>query len=320
MSKVEDISGDKLVIGAAIGYGIDEVFPFLSSLKRTGYQGDIALIVDDRLLKVSHPILTNVILIPAPRWALGIGAKLSRNRFGQWLLLAPWQWVNWLELRRLRRRPSQIPAHREQQARFFARGFLHPQLARFFYYHEFLSDRPYARVMLTDIRDVIFQADPFSRLSMEGLAVSMESLHYTIATQSWNALWMRTAYGSKVMKQIGQNPVSCSGVTFGERDSIRRYLELMTEEILALGFRAVMQVGSDQGVHNFLLWTGKLAPVRHLHSLQSPVATLNEADILDLRFDDSGRLLNQDCSPVAVIHQYDRPRGLAQRLSTVKPD
>jgi hypothetical protein len=270
------------------------------------------LFVDEQVMDGKHSLLADVILVPARRWAFGIGARLRRTRAGQLFVLNPWQWTCWILLRFLGLLPMP-PVSRKRYQLAWAQWFFHPQLSRFFHYQRFLNSRPYARVLLTDVRDVIFQADPFQHLPESGLGVSLEAAHYTIATQSWNALWVRTAYGAQVLDRIGMNPVSCSGVTYGDNVAIGHYVDLMVDEILALGFGAVCQAG-DQGMHNFLLWTGRLGQVSHLNSLNSAVATLHDTDIETLKFDEKGKLLNCDGSVVSIVHQYDRLSEIAPGL------
>lgn len=307
-----DQSGKTLVLGAAIGYGAEDVRPFLSSLRNSGYRGDIALIADLRFMDARHPLLANVILVPATRWAFGIGSRLRKTRAGQLFVLNPWQWVCWLLLKMM----DLLPINAGQRKRYrlaWAEWFYHPQLSRFFHYQRFIRLHDYQRVLLSDVRDVIFQADPFQHLPQKGLGVGMEAIHYTLSSQSWNATWVRTAYGDKALKQIGMNPVSCSGVTYGDRAAITHYVDLMVDEILGLGFHAVCQAG-DQGMHNFLLWTGELGQVTRLVSLGSAVATLHDIDAHSLTFNTDGKLLNSDGSIVSIVHMYDRLPGVSERL------
>ena len=304
----------QLVMGAAVGYGVDEVFTFLSSLKRTGYSGDIALLVDKRLLNAEHPILENVILLPCPRWALGMGVKLRRSLLGRWLVLAPWQLPCWLVLQLLRSVQHTIGI-KTRTIEKFARWFYHPQLSRYIYYREFLRTHEYEQIMLTDVRDVLFQSDPFQQVSKRGLSVSIESRRYTIANQFWNALWISTTYGPEMLERIGGNPVSCSGVTFGDYTSVTNYLDSMIGELLNLKFRSVMRFGGDQGLHNKLLWAGELGgEVYFMDTFESPVATISDLDSKDFTFSSDDRLLNKDGTVAAVVHQYDRCPSLNVRL------
>lgn len=48
--------------------------------------------------------------------------------------------------------------------------------------------------MLTDVRDVFFQSNPFKNLG-KGLFVGMENPDFTIGTEQYNQKWIIDAYG-----------------------------------------------------------------------------------------------------------------------------
>jgi hypothetical protein len=121
-------------------------------------------------------------------------------------------------------------------------------------------------------------------------------------------------YGRAVLDRIGHNPPSCVGVTYGDGQSIERYLRLMVAEILALEAPAARQGGADTAIHNYLLWTGQLGEVHLLETLASAVATLTGISAEDTNLSPAGRLLNRDGSEPSVLHQYDRLPELAPRL------
>lgn len=306
-------SSRELIIGAAIGYNAEQIRPFISSLKSTGYTGDLALIVASKAVKElrdeSH--LDNVILIPADSWA-GSRARYLQGRFARKVIWPVVQACIWLTANALGRIGASSQTRLDRKIAFYKR-WVHPQLSRFFFYREYLSSNQYDRVLLSDIRDVVFQDDPFTQLPTSGIAVSIESRKYTIKTNYWNALWIRLGYGRSALDRIGDNPVSCAGITYGDVDSIKRYLNLMTVELLKMPLRAFIQLG-DQGIHNYLVWTGKLGSFDKLETLSSPVATLNSFNNDELKFREDGFLLNSDDSLVSIVHQYDRCPALQSRL------
>jgi hypothetical protein len=72
--------------------------------------------------------------------------------------------------------------------------------------------------------------------------------------------------------------------------------------------------GIDQGVHNYLLYSDALPGTRLYSNELGPIATLNYVPPEDLRFDETGRLLNYDGVPYHVIHQYDRHQELSEKI------
>ncbi len=303
-----------LIMGAAVGYKEEQIAPFLISLRKAGYNGDVVLIVSPDLASRAGklPMFHGVTLLTASQWFPVRRGLIGRKRallilwFPQQMLL--WGLVrvlNWLPLSRAWRFRLQL---------MVGRRLYPPTESRYLLFLRFLREQPYSRVLLTDVRDVLFQTDPFVDLPQQGLAVSIEPRQLSIATEPYNAFWVRLAYGSGMLEQIGGMPVVCSGVTYGDRASILKYLELMAREFFHLNFHASGQSGMDQGVHNVLVWKGWLGEFRQMETLDSPVATLGMADQQNLRLNPEGKLLNQDGSIVSVVHQYDRLPELRSRL------
>ena len=306
-----------LVMGAAIGYKSEQIAPFLISLQKTGYRGDVVLLVDPSLARreQASPLFRGVRLIPVRQW-IPVRLGLFKGRGRRLLFHAVWrplQATLWCAIRLLDLLPLGAGrCHRLQVA--LACIVSPPTETRYLYYRTFLQRHCYGRVLLTDVRDVLFQTDPFEHLPPRHLGVSMEAESLTVAGEHYNAKWIRMAYGPAMLKKIGDRPISCSGVTYADANAIERYLNLMVREILRLNFRAAGQSGVDQGIHNMLLWTGQLGEVFRLESLASPVATLGGVESGVLSFDAQGRLTNRDGSIVSVVHQYDRTPELRGKL------
>ena len=120
----------------------------------------------------------------------------------------------------------------------------------------------YGRIMLTDLRDVYFQKNPFNELpshtEMKNTLMVFEEYPRKIIDQRWNREWIRTARGRNALKEIGEiNNVLCSGTTIGGYNAIATYLIHMIRS-----FDESPQcnhvTGCDQGHHNFLVYSGLL--------------------------------------------------------------
>jgi hypothetical protein len=301
-------------MGSAVGLEPDQVRPLLASLHTCGYSGDVVLFVDRRLRRrLAHePLAAGVQLIRA-RSLLPIGfRRLYANRT-LWGLWRPVQALAWAGINLAGRLP--VPADRRLRLQAgLARAVCTPMEARFFHHRRFLRRRRYERVVLTDVRDVLFQRDPSPDIPAEGLGVGIETRRYTIATEEHNRRWVEQAFGPEMVDQIGANPVSCVGVTVGGTDAISTYLERMTEQILRLPARTARVGGADTSVHNVLLWTGRLGKVQCFETLASPLATLNGVPADQVKVSSAGKLLNADGSEPSIVHQYDRQPGVAPAL------
>lgn len=304
MSDLHD-AADDLVIGAAYGYDEAKIAPFLRSLRNTGYSGAIALLVrkDQFDSLANSPLFKGVDLVVAPSWRPSV-TDIYHKRAAS-LFWFPYGILTWLALATLR------PFGRLR--RKVAARTLHAYWSRHFEYLEYLVARDFRNVMLSDTRDVLFQTNPSDLMAgATGLSVSVETTAYTIGEEYWNSRWVKTAYGSKGLAAVADRPVTCAGVTFADAHTMREYLQKMTRAVL--GFNPwALEHAPDQPVHNYMVWTGQFGHINPMHSLESPVATLNATDAEGLAVDD-GLLHNTDGSVVGIVHQYDRPPGLAVRL------
>lgn len=305
---------DEIIMGAAIGLSLQQVTPFLKSLRNAGYAGPVALWVDSRLERELRgtPIAGGVITIRARQW-LPFKLNLVGRPKAMRLLWTPLQRTLWAVLRLLRWLPLS-EAFRKHL--FLPIAFLYytPMEARFLRFEEFVADSAHGRVLITDVRDVVFQRDPFVDLPRGGLAVSLETDDYTVASEPHNAMWIERVYGGGMLARIGHERVSCVGVTYGDRTAILDYLRRFNQELFALGPTETGIGGADTAIHNMLLRTDQLGEPHLLEPLHSPVATLNGISEAAARLSPEGRLLNMDGSEPSVLHQYDRLRGVSERL------
>jgi hypothetical protein len=305
---------DTVVMGAAIGLTRDQVRPFLISLNNSGYRGQTVLFVHRALAdELRHdPAATQVTLVRVTQW-LPFKLRLTERPRVLRLLWRLFQRTLFAALKSLQR----VSVGGELALRLrdaLARVIYPPMDSRFLLYSRYLRLNPHSHALLTDVRDVLFQNDPFAHLPATGLAVSLETDGYTVASEPHNAEWVARAYGPDMLARIGAHRVSCVGVTSGDREAILRYLSLFSDQLLALSPREAGVAGADTAIHNVLLRTGRLGPVHELEPLASPVATLNEIEESALSLGPTGLLLNRDGGEVSVLHQYDRLPGLRARL------
>lgn len=192
-------------------------------------------------------------------------------------------------------------------------GRLPMNALRFFLYLDFLraAARPFARILLTDVRDVVFQADPFGFPWPDGLSAALEHGGRSVGECPYTARWVRLHLGEATLADLRHRPVSCSGTTLGSHAAVLGYLEAMTRLLLPFTPAAHM-AGYDQGVHNHLLHAG-LVPDVTFHDNAGPILTLGwkkEAPAVDAQ----GDILNEAGKPALIAHQYDRHPALLARV------
>lgn len=185
----------------------------------------------------------------------------------------------------------------------------------FLYYNYILEhEQDIENVLLTDIRDVFFQNDPFDFAIGSNLYVAMESRDLSIAEDSFNSKWILNGYGRQVLQEVGDNIISCAGTTIGPLAEMKRYLfkMLMDIQLLKDAYHC-----ADQAVHNVLLNRGSLDPVVRLFNEDSPVLTVATLNSSFFDLDEEGYVLNERKQRVNLIHQYDRHPELKKVVNKI---
>src|ERR1044071_9873801 len=92
---------------------------------------------------------------------------------------------------------------------------MHAQSSRYFAYLDFLTRKgdEYDHVMLSDLRDVVFQTDPFAQHLPADIVFAQERC--LIGDDPVNCNWIADAYSRAVADNLRDCLVSCSGTTFG---------------------------------------------------------------------------------------------------------
>jgi hypothetical protein len=170
-------------------------------------------------------------------------------------------------------------------------------------YYDYLlkHGRSFANVLITDVKDVVFQRDPFSFLVSERIHVAMENPAIPIGACPWTSRWLLAGYPAEVLERLKDKEMSCAGTTLAPVPLMIRYLELMLVEIAAM--RDAYEC-ADQAAHNVLLHDGNLDPVERLRNFDGPIVTVGSEPRFALN--ENEELVNRDESVIALVHQYDR--------------
>ncbi len=181
----------------------------------------------------------------------------------------------------------------------------HPKTLRYFLYNAYLRAyrNTYQNVFIGDCRDLVFQKQPFDDFMLEGLHCFAEDNSQSIGSNQFNSQWIREAFGEEVLNQIANKPIICSGTTYGNIESMVDYTNLMIEQIKRVKDRGC----KDQGIHNYLIHTGKISDVS-IHSDDSgSVSTLSTFKAYDkIKLNQEMNVLDLNGSVIPIVHQYDR--------------
>lgn len=171
----------------------------------------------------------------------------------------------------------------------------------------------YRQVLLCDVRDVVFQNNPFAEPPEGNLSFYLET-DRTIAACPVNADWMQRAFGSEVLAEVGALPVSCAGTLFGSAPAVLAYLIHMVRCIVAVPPEHRFS-GVDQAIHNYIL-AKKLVQGSIAVPNGKRVMTVPSTQPTGLSLLQNGNIANPDNSISAIVHQYDRDQKINNYIST----
>jgi len=270
---------------------------FFTSLKDIGFNGDIVILVSDQIEPETKQRLTEhgVILIFIKEQALQFTKKYANSRL--WKIHSlPHKLVFAL----LNSGADKIA----RLGRYIKRFHLISGSRYCFYYDYLLANKDkYQYILLSDVRDVVFQSDPFKNLDQPDVLNFYEEEN-TIEKSFYTSYWIRHAFGAKALEAIKEKMSVCSGTTIGSVDRVLNYLEnmIITQARITAGLTGLG--GFDQGVHNYLIYNNYFPGSRLTANTDAEVATLGEST--SIWFNDEMELVNHDKKVIPVVHQFDR--------------
>jgi hypothetical protein len=270
------IEKKNLILGSVMNYRFDVIKPFLSTLRLTGYLGDIVLFHSNITTRtIKHLREMGVLPIPFDSSFPHLEPTLAKylNR-----------WAN--------------------DERIGTLGFYcFRYLLAYCYLKEFVQKYQY--IMLTDVRDVIFQKDPFNFPIGNKLCCFMEREGISLRQEPVDAWWMEQAFNRSTLERLGDNPIVCSGVTIAPPNLMTDYVERMIDLFMAAPGRGwEARPGMDQAMHNYLIYNGLLPEIALYANNTSPVFTVGLEDNISLN--QSGFIVNKRGDIPNIVHQYDR--------------
>ena len=314
---------EDVVMAYAEGYGLPYYMMFIETLRGTGFKGDVVLAIAHYTLLAENVLdylksQDNVIVYvhelhcfesdgetPSPR----IMKRGSLDIFQMCLLDEVYGW----------RDENGNVVEKAQDPR------IGRVVATLRYEWYWIWSRHYSKtswIMLLDARDSFFQTNPF-----EGLPRNQNGLLYFFGENSEatrlgrstkNRNWLLRSYGENTLRALQAKPTICSGSTMGEQLAIETYLRAMVNE---WDETDIKMTGADQGFHNYLYYTGKLANANTISRLvvwEQGKGIINNLGALRTKpfwewgfYDNStAQVYNWDGTLSPVAHQWDRDKHL----------
>ena len=291
-------------MGCCVGYRLADISHFIGSIREINFKGVVCLFVEPgSSLKKELGGQSQFQVVTVGNLLAHLGANFMYRRFHGPKL----RWFHEAFPRIVDLLPFPDPLKCAIQGRV-SRLFHHIACSRYSYYLQYLQRKSslFENVMLTDTRDVIFQADPFCSVGQSDLLLFLENADYRFGGINPDTIWMQMVYGAHAVKKYAGERISCCGTILGTPRLMVRYLRRMTHEIA----RKTPQIkgchGFDQAVHNHLLLSGRIPACRLFENHRGPVLTMGQEPRLALRFDNNGSVCGEEGNPIPVLHQFDR--------------
>jgi hypothetical protein len=264
-----------LVIGAADNYGWDKVRNWATSIKSTGFDGDVVLIayrVTQELVDKCTELGIHVIIVNHDETA-----------------------------REINHTSGNLPTQSHK--------------LRNFHIWQYLSENPeYRMVTITDTRDVIFQTNPttFFDTHME-YDIYFPSEGVRFKDESWNMGMIHNLFGPFISESLKDGVACNSGTMFGKADAIKKLMLKMY--LIAKNFGAtgsdqptmnvlihltqpdnttILPIDEGWGCQCGTILNPKLSSV-----LVDPIPTIKNIDNKQV-------FVNSKSVPFVLVHQYDR--------------
>jgi hypothetical protein len=184
---------------------------------------------------------------------------------------------------------------------------------RYYLYYNYMvnNESNYKDVLLTDIRDVFFQSDPFKEnWKRDSITVAKESCE--ISKEIYNTRWILTKFGYHIYYFLQNKTILCSGTTYGSSKLIIKYLKEMNAALFYNGYFSL----SDQAVHNYLVYIEKIKPVSFSDNETGPIMTVALEDENNIVINENDQILLMNGKVASIVHQYDRKSSLVKMIST----
>jgi hypothetical protein len=262
-----------IIMGIVSTYPLYYIKPFFTSLKKTGYAGDTVIFTHNIDSRTRTFLLHHKVKV----------IEYSNN----------WPFVS---------DPNLVKSIPE------SRDVLSPNSLRYLLYNAYLQAHAaeYFHVMISDVRDVYFQKDPFGFNYPDGVCVFMEDNGTTIGLQKHNRYWIETGFGKEILEEIFNRPISCSGVTIGTSTAMLQYFRNMLSLICSMKNIP----GLDQGIHNYLLYKSMIPTAHQFEDDAGPVSTISQFKPLHKIKIKGGKVRGITGEIISIVHQYDRHNQL----------
>ena len=168
----------------------------------------------------------------------------------------------------------------------------------------------YDQVLVSDVKDVLFQRHPFADVSGPGCRFYLEAAPWTFATEPTNRRWAKLFLTADEFAAVGPCRVSCCGVVLGDAANMADYLARLAGYLQALPWELKREGGADTIFHNRMAHLTHEVPGTIVEN-DVHVATMGISPPGTYVAGADGLIRTADGHLPAILHQYDRLPDLA---------
>ena len=169
----------------------------------------------------------------------------------------------------------------------------------------------YDQVVVSDVKDVLFQRHPFADVRGPGCRFYLEAAPWTIATEPTNQRWAKLFLSTEEFAAISPCRVSCCGVVLGDAASVAQYLARLAGYLQALPPELRREGGADTIFHNKMVHLTREVPGTIVEN-DEHVATVGISPPGTYVAGADGLIRTADGHLPAILHQYDRLPDVAR--------
>lgn len=184
---------------------------------------------------------------------------------------------------------------------------------RFKAYLDLMNILNYESILCLDLTDIVIQKNPFEFLPIpDDDNVTVTSEHLLIKQSEWNSTIIKSAYGEKILRGIEHQDILNSGIIAGGPKGLSRLFENMVKDYENMGPSREI-TGMDQGILNKIIHhDGFEAEYSKPPFAINMHVCLNFKETRNFMKINSGRVLAEDGSQYAIVHQYNRKKELQE--------
>lgn len=167
-----------------------------------------------------------------------------------------------------------------------------------------------AFVLIVDGRDTVVQISPWRYMPRGDYLYFFSESATHVIRDNVNVEWITMCYGHEAAAHLGGLRIVNAGTIWGRGHYITHYADVMLKEVEKLRqlnrTKCIMNRGCDQGIHNWMIYTGMLKPVQFRLESNEFGRIFSGDDAKGMQVRGNCLLRNLLGQAYVALHQWDR--------------